>query len=524
MTTCYEKLLKQAMLATNHREDSEDLVHETYLITKKAIDGGKKIDDIEDYLFGTLQKRISIRYMERGKQKKRCKNFEERMAEEMTVVDSSSEADEIEKIKNAFKIRKELAFLAKPHRLSLYKFYFEKKSIEIIAHELKTSITSVKYWLLSGKKYVKDEFTLNEHYGLSSISPKFLTFDVSGITGLDGFDRQPATLLEQNILILANNNPLTVVELSKLIGTPTAFTEEIVEKLHKEKHLKKSGIKKYYADFSFIDQEQLDDALYNLYIISEKILFDVNDVYKSLYNEHRKCGFLKSFNDTQLNLYCLYTLSNHIRHFMIDSCLLNESNFNVETNEVIKYGIISDVSNGYIPDMFLGGKRVMIDYCFDFIEWDSPFGRTYRADFSSNFSNRERARLLYHIHYNENIDELFIPYISDLIKHRFLSLSSNTDKPFNVIIPVLTINDFEKVKLIDKKYSDELIKKIGDKIISYVKQTIIKNGTYSDKQLYSKNIGYMSVVPIVIAKMLVDEGVFNINESEQYPVSLLIKT
>lgn len=101
-----------------------------------------------------------------------------------------------------------------------------------------------------------------EKYDKQSYRPERL--DVS-CHGFPGFHDEPWSLvandkMKQNILIAAYENPITVVEISKALGIPTAYVESAVNDLLKSELMAKAG-NKVFTDFMITTPEQLHRGL-----------------------------------------------------------------------------------------------------------------------------------------------------------------------------------------------------------------------------------------------------------------------
>jgi RNA polymerase sigma-70 factor (ECF subfamily) len=97
-----------------------------------------------------------------------------------------------------------------------------------------------------------------ENYTENSYMPQKLYVRNSGNCGLND---EPMSLvpdddrLSQNLLILAYKKPVTITELAKKIGIPTAYIENIINKLTDGELMKRMGDGKVYTDFIIYDPE-----------------------------------------------------------------------------------------------------------------------------------------------------------------------------------------------------------------------------------------------------------------------------
>lgn len=129
-------------------------------------------------------------------------------------------------------VRREIGRLQRIYREVTVRHYVHGHSIEKISEDLKVPKGTVLSRLSTARSQIKEGIENMEKYSQISYEPKYLSVGIEGCPGLSG---EPNSLLrtqiEQNILILAYENPVSIRGLSDSIGIPCAFVEDIVNRL-----------------------------------------------------------------------------------------------------------------------------------------------------------------------------------------------------------------------------------------------------------------------------------------------------
>ncbi len=132
----------------------------------------------------------------------------------------------------------------------LIRYYFGAQSVSDIAAGLGIPEGTVKSRLAAGRSQMKkglEAMEIRENYLPGKL---YLSFG-----GAEGINMEPISLVEndliaQNLLILAYEKPITVSDLSKAIGIPTAYIEPIMKKLVDGELMAETASGKVYADLS----------------------------------------------------------------------------------------------------------------------------------------------------------------------------------------------------------------------------------------------------------------------------------
>lgn len=129
-------------------------------------------------------------------------------------------------------VRREIGRLVSIYREVTVRYYVHGHSIEKIAHDLGISAGTVKSRLSSARDQIREGISNMEKYSEVSYSPKRLSIAIWGNEGISG---EPfsfiGTQIEQNILILAYESPVSIRSIADAMGIPSAFIEPLVDRL-----------------------------------------------------------------------------------------------------------------------------------------------------------------------------------------------------------------------------------------------------------------------------------------------------
>lgn len=237
----YDDLMRLAVSKCGSQTDAEDLVGDTMLAAFSYINKGGRIEHPKTWLANTL----CHKYSDSLRKKYRAPttvNFEDSF-------EIPAEEEEYFSSEDAAKIRKELNHIAYVNREVLIRYYFGTQSVSDIAAGLGIPEGTVKSILATGRSQMKkglETMETRENYLPGKL---YLSFG-----GSDGPNMEPISLVEndliaQNLLILAYEKPITVSNLSKAIGIPTAYIEPIIKKLVDGELMAETASGKVYADF-----------------------------------------------------------------------------------------------------------------------------------------------------------------------------------------------------------------------------------------------------------------------------------
>lgn len=242
-----EYLFALALHKCRNLQDAEDLTQDTLLAAYQYLHRGGEIANIKYWLTSTL----SHKWNDKLRKKYRLPTVS------IDMIPDDVEDDVKVDGPTAEEVRREVAYLAKLQREVIVRHYLQGEKVQSIADELGVPKGTVLSRLSSGREQMRKGFEEMENYDKQSYRPERL--DV-GCHGCQGFHDEPWSLvandmMKQNILIAAYKKPITVVEISKALGIPTAYVETAVNDLLKSELMKKVG-NKVFTDFMITTPEQ----------------------------------------------------------------------------------------------------------------------------------------------------------------------------------------------------------------------------------------------------------------------------
>ena len=475
----YDDLMRLAVSKCGSQTDAEDLVGDTMLAAFSYINKGGRIEHPKTWLANTL----CHKYNDSLRKKYRAPttvNFEDSF-------EIPAEEEEYFSSEDAAKIRKELNHIAYVNREVLIRYYFGRQSVSDIAAGLGIPEGTVKSRLATGRSQMKkglETMETRENYFPGKL---YLSFG-----GSDGPNMEPISLVEndliaQNLLILAYEKPITVSDLSKAIGIPTAYIEPIVKKLVDGELMAETASGKVYADFLITKpQDRLKNFKPQLDFVDRH--FDtIWNIIAKMSAEISGFGFvsaLESKQKTELDRYAVLKALQDFQHcgtgkieaphfpkrrdggWWFAQATAFDAGYNTkEYNEASEYAIQGGHrTNENFVD---GGTRSVRLYEFDTTLWDSP--HRYGGAFDLYF--KYIIPLLWRLYTDKTIDDSseipneFISYIPSLERFGMLG---NTQGKLSVAIPVLKNTEYEKVNAAIKCATESLKTAIGEDFSAFV--------------------------------------------------------
>ena len=475
----YDDLMRLAVSKCGSQTDAEDLVGDTMLAAFSYINKGGRIEHPKTWLANTL----CHKYSDSLRKKYRAPttvNFEDSF-------EIPAEEEEYFSSEDAAKIRKELNHIAYVNREVLIRYYFGRQSVSDIAAGLGIPEGTVKSRLATGRSQMKkglETMETRENYLPGKL---YLSFG-----GSDGPNMEPISLVEndliaQNLLILAYEKPITVSDLSKAIGIPTAYIEPIIKKLVDGELMAETASGKVYADFLITKpQDRLKNFKPQLDFVDRH--FDtIWNIIAKMSAEISGFGFvsaLESKQKTELDRYAVLKALQDFQHcgtgkieaphfpkrrdggWWFAQATAFDAGYNTkEYNEASEYAIQGGhrTSESFVD----GGTRSVRLYEFDTTLWDSP--HRYGGAFDLYF--KYIIPLLWRLYTDKTIDDSseipneFISYIPSLERFGMLG---NTQGKLRVVIPVLKKSEYEKVNAAIKCATESLKTAIGEDFSAFV--------------------------------------------------------
>ena len=179
------------------------------------------------------------------------------------------------------KLRKEIGFLSSCRREIVYSFYYEGKSVALIAKEKGLSTGTVKWHLNKARNDLKEGFNMKRTIGSLGISPVVgLNFSHSGCAGSNG---GPEYYLKDkinlNIVYSVYEEPKTVEEIAEDLGMTPVFLEDKINYLAENGFLVETKGKRYTTYVQFSPRKRFLEAEYNNY----KMVLKIVDLLKVKY-------------------------------------------------------------------------------------------------------------------------------------------------------------------------------------------------------------------------------------------------
>ena len=475
----YDDLMRLAVSKCGSQTDAEDLVGDTMLAAFSYINKGGRIEHPKTWLANTL----CHKYSDSLRKKYRAPttvNFEDSF-------EIPAEEEEYFSSEDAAKIRKELNHIAYVNREVLIRYYFGTQSVSDIAAGLGIPEGTVKSRLATGRSQMKkglETMETRENYLPGKL---YLSFG-----GSDGPNMEPISLVEndliaQNLLILAYEKPITVSNLSKAIGIPTAYIEPIIKKLVDGELMAETASGKVYADFLITKpHDRLKNFKPQLDFVDRH--FDtIWNIIAKMSAEISGFGFvsaLESKQKTELDRYAVLKALQDFQHYgtskveaphfpkrrdggrWIAQATVFDAGYNTkEYDEASEYAIQG--GHRTTENFVDGGARSVRLYEFDTTLWDSP--HRYGGAFDLYF--KYIIPLLWRLYTDKTIDDSseipneFISYIPSLERFGMLG---NTQGKLRVAIPVLKKSEYEKVNAAIKCAAESLKQAIGEEFSTFV--------------------------------------------------------
>ncbi len=283
-------LFSLALYKCGNTADAQDLVQDTLLA---AMSAKKPISDPKAWLTAVLNRKYYG--LLRRKYNKPAVSYE--LIGD--IPENGEVYDNIEQSAEAESVRRCIAYLAGLYRETVVRYYMHGEKVKDIAAALGISENTVKSRLDAGRKRIGKEISM-ENYAKQSYEPETLYLTDSGGSGIDGepFSLVGGDRIAMNLLILAYEKPVTVTELAKAIGIPTAYIEPIVDKLVNGELMKRTG-DKVYTDFIIFTEEDRHINFSLQKQIAEDIYKNVWEIMRGGFDELHSCGFYKRQTPSQ---------------------------------------------------------------------------------------------------------------------------------------------------------------------------------------------------------------------------------
>ena len=240
-------------------------------------------------------------------------------------------------------------------------------------------------------------------YQANSFQPEILTI---GIDGRMGQNNEPFSCIkdsmDQNILIIAYEKPLSVLEIGQALGVPMAFVEEAVEKLVDEQLMKRVGTK-VATDFVILDGKDREKSLALCKAFAAKTFDAVHPIFLRMVEQYQDIQGFSAYNPTQRYIQAVLS-ARQSYVWRLEEAVTGEKSMDFSDypdrpnygkwiasggryphgydfhGECSKYAISGRCNTDTINETIVSS-----------IEWDTPVGHTHQAKFKYSLSERERA-------------------------------------------------------------------------------------------------------------------------------------
>lgn len=255
-----DKLFYFSLRKTGNSHEAEDLTADILENILTALERGNRPEHFSGWVWGVARHRYAA-WTKAKRQKSDLLAGED--IGEYTVVDDDAHIENYVVHQEELRLlRRELAFISADYRDIVVAYYIEDRRIRDIAAALNLPESTVKSKLFRARHILKEGMTMAREFGIRSYKPEEVSFAASGSqpTGLPW--RAVQRHLPQNILLEADNNPVTVEQLAVELGVALPYMEEEVHLLHRNTLLKQVGVDKYVTNFCIISKEA-QEAIYN---------------------------------------------------------------------------------------------------------------------------------------------------------------------------------------------------------------------------------------------------------------------
>ncbi len=308
ITKYAEYLFAVAMKKCGNISDAEDLTQDTLLAALLYMDRGGEITNMKYWLTSVL----SNKWNDVLRRKYHLPLISIEMIP--SIEDIKNTEDEIDR-PSAEQIRREVAFLAKLQREVITKHYLDGKSVWEIADELGVPKGTVLSRLSSGRQQIRKGLNDMEQYEKHSYQPEWLEISFNGRSG---FHDEPWSLvandmMKQNILLVAYEKPLSVVEIAHALGIPTAYVENAVSELTKSELMRQVG-SKYCTDFMIVSPDQVLKGLDVELSFTDEHYDDLMTMLQEYLNTLSEVSFMPELTDEKMKKLKYYFILHLFSH------------------------------------------------------------------------------------------------------------------------------------------------------------------------------------------------------------------
>jgi len=520
-----DMLYKTALTQARDEKLAEELVQETYLHTLQALRKGAKIQNPRAYLLSVLRNRFFM-YL-RGKYKLSTTYFGDLPFE----VPSEADFGGLERSQEAEAVRRELAFLSHTYREVMVRYYMKNQKVEQIAAELSIPKGTVLSRLDTGRKKIKEGIQNMDNYSENSYSPQILTLGMNGRMGQKG---EPFSCvknsLDQNVLIVAYENPLTVAEISRALGTPMAFVEESVNNLVDAQLMKREG-QKVATDFFISSLEDKLNALEAAKLFAKETFDRVNQIILQGIKQYDKIEGFSAFNPTQKYLCAALSLRLSVSWRLVKAITGKYPPDNNDLPDRPNYGkweaIGSRYPHGHSFNGELGkysvsgrsGVQNINDYLESACEWNSALGPIQWAQMKYSVDSPERVQIIEAVRTN-TVNAFQAELLPDMERHGLIKEENDAKVP---AVPYITKEGERTFFDIERELGDGFSNACLDELAAVCKANKVnypKRIPFADNHAYNLPLNFITMAYVYEAAR---RDIITIKDGKYYPVMYLVK-
>ena len=288
ITEYIQKLYGFAIKKTYSYDEAEDLCAEIIKEVYSSLLNAREVINVEGYIWRiseyTYAKYVSYKKKHEGIT---IDGMEIPFYDDYTLTDSNDELR---------RLRREIAFLTEKRRQIVFRFYYEDKSISVIAKEMNIPEGTVKWHLNKARNELKEGFSMERKIGKLGLSPvTALNFGHSGDPGSNGGPEfYLGDKLNLNVVYSVYHQPRTAEEIAEELGMTPVFLQDRIDFLEGNGFLVRTSGGRYttYVNFTAGEysreqneiklklQLQIAEMLVKEYIPAvRKAVGDVTDIY-----------------------------------------------------------------------------------------------------------------------------------------------------------------------------------------------------------------------------------------------------
>ena len=512
-------IYKTALTQTHEEGLAEDLTQETYLHILQALSKGIQIENPKAYLLTVLR---NLFFMHLRKKYRFPVYY---YGDKPPEIESVTDFDALESLEDKESIRRELSYLTHTYREVMVRYYMKNEPVELIAKQLAIPKGTVLSRLDTGRRKIKEGFLNMEMYTEHSYQPKILKL---GITGRQGLKNEPFscadTVLNQNILIIAYEKPMSSYEISRALGIPAAYVEDHVDNLVESQLMKRQGTK---VVTDFVIRTYTHDTgkkiveINNVFV--KKTFEDVHDIIKLMIEQYNEIPGFSVFNETQKYLCAALSLRQNYVGPIAEAVKGAKLMSFIDMPDRPNYGkwVVtgSMYPHGYNIDNEHSHYSISGPIWTDSIyEWDTYIGRTHLAKLKYEITAEERVLLIDAVKTN-NINVFQAELIPDMERYGFIKDEHGTKVPAVPYILPAEVNTFlsienEAGKAFCAKFLDDAVNICKTHVVKYPKHI-----SFVMDSLYYYPLGEL---PLYYVYEAARRGFIEIEKGKNYPVMFIV--